>query len=211
MGKHKKPNRYNIAQPKRTSGGSGSSGLVNAAARRQIGDKATNNVVSTESDARELTLAINEQEFNNKKQHFVGPFINELKQKLQDELNKLQAIDPVHQRDIVEIEAEIRKAETERNDAMTNASKETDPAKKAQFIATAQAAERTIKQAKARLAKNPLSKLAQYSYINDMGRLFSGNISNKPVNLPSNNSIPDPSNPREKPNGGNNPNGGQNT
>lgn len=290
MGKTKKPNRYNIAQPKRASGGSGASGLgsltnftnaqdiknrfwVNAAARRQVGDKAhgdagywvdgkcnwggnhylqkdcetlaqwANNVVSTESDAQELTLAINEQEFNNKKQQlvnklqdcinkcqvsnawsignvcciwndyfgsFVGPFTNQLKQKLQDELNKLRAINPVHQREIIEIEAEIRKAEAERNDAMTKAATETDPAEKAQFIATAQAAERTIKQAKTRLTKNPLSKLAQYSYINDMGRLFGGNISNKSVNLPGANPIPDPNNSGGVTGGGgNNPTGGQ--
>ena len=44
---------------------------------------------------------------------------------------------------------------------MANAAKETDPAKKAQFTAIAQEAANTIKQAKAKLAKNPLSKLAE--------------------------------------------------
>jgi hypothetical protein len=64
---------------------------------------------------------------------------------------------------------------------MTKAAKETDPAKKAEFIAIAQAAEQTIRQAKARLAKNPLSKLAQYSYIKDIGRFLNGNV---PSSLP---------------------------
>ncbi|CAG8648537.1 5151_t:CDS:2 [Ambispora gerdemannii] len=210
----KKPNKHNIVQPKKTGGGSGSgaSGL----ARRQAGDKSSaNNVVSTESDAQELTLAINEQEFKQKKQALVNK-LQDCINKCQissawsignDELNKLRTIDPIHQRDIIEIEAEIRKAEAERNDAMTKAANETDPAKKAQFIATAQAAERTIKQAKARLAKNPLSKLAQYSYINDMGRLFGGNLPSKPPTVPKNNPDSNPTDPGGNPSGGNNPDG----
>ncbi|CAG8644448.1 8249_t:CDS:1, partial [Paraglomus brasilianum] len=124
------------------------------------------------------------------------PFTNQLKQKLQDELDKLQAIDPIHQRDIVEIEAEIRKAEAERNDAMTKAAQEKDPTKKAQLIAVAQAAERKIKQAKTRLAKNPLSKLTQYSYISDMGRLFGGNLSSVPPTQPNPKSNPRTNNSR---------------
>lgn len=208
---------------------------ANAASRRQAGDKAhgdatywtegrcnwggnhnldedcqelanwANNIVSTQYDAQELTLAINEQEFNQKKQalinkyqdcinkcqisntysignicciwndyfgSFVVPFTGELKQDLQSKLNQLQAINPTHQKEILEIEALLKEAETKYNDAMTKAAAETDPTKKAQFIATAQAAERTIKQAKTRLANNPLSKLAQYSYLNNIGRFL---------------------------------------
>jgi hypothetical protein len=212
---------------------------TNAASRRQAGDKAygdagywtegrcnwggnhnldedsqvlanwANDIVSTQHDAQELTLAVNEQEFNQKKQalvskyqgcisrcqisstssiggicciwsdyfgSFVAPFANELKQDLQSRLSELQSIDPIHQRKILELEAELREVETKYNDAMTKAATETDPAKKVQFIAIAQAAEQTIRQAKTRLANNPLSKLAQYSYINNIGRLLNGNV-----------------------------------
>lgn len=120
----------------------------------------------------------------------MAPFTNELKQDLQSKLNQLQAISPTHQKEILEIEAELRATETKYNDAMTNAAKETDPVKKAQFIATAQAAEKTIRQAKARLAKNPLSKLAQYSHLSNIGRLLNGNV---PSTLP-------PKKPRENTN-----------
>jgi len=100
----------------------------------------------------------------------------------------LQAVQPIHQKEILELEAEIRAAETKYNDAMANAAKETDPAKKAQFIAIAQEAANTIKQVKAKLAKNPLSKLAEYSYLNDLGRLLDGNLSNLPPTKPGGNS-----------------------
>jgi len=179
-----------------------------------------NDVVSVESDSKELTLALNEQEFNLKKQQlaskirdcinkcqvssawsignvcciwndyfgsFLTPFINGLKQKLQSQANDLQAIQPIHQREILELEAEIRGAEAKYNEAMANAAKETDPVKKAQFIAIAQQAEKTIKEAKAKLAKNPLSKLAEYSYLNDIGRLFKGNLPNSSPSVPSSN------------------------
>lgn len=218
---------------------------TNAASRRQAGDKANgdatywtegrcnwggnhnlledcdtlaqwaNNVVSTQYDAQELTLAINEQEFNQKKQalvnkfqdcinkcqisdswsignicciwndyfgSFVAPFTNELKKDLQSRLNQLQTIDATHQRQILELEAELKTAETKYNDAMKQASDPNiSPSEKAKFIAIAQAAERTIKQAKQKLARNPLSKLAQYSYIKDIGRFLNGNV---PSSLP---------------------------
>ena len=118
---------------------------------------------------------------------FLTPFINGLKQKLQSQANDLQAIQPIHQREILELEAEIRGTETKYNEAMANAAKETDPVKKAQFIAIAQQAEKTIKEAKAKLAKNPLSRLAEYSYLNDIGRLFKGNLPNSSPSVPSSN------------------------
>jgi len=74
---------------------------------------------------------------------------------------------------------------------MTNAAKETDPAKKAQFIAIAQAAERTVKQAKQKLARNPLSKYIEYSnlmnYVGDLEKLMKGNLPSAPPNIPKNN------------------------
>jgi hypothetical protein len=276
----KKPNKQNIAQPKKlTGGGSGIGGglgsltdytnaqdikarfWTNSLSRPK--DKASgdatywtegrcnwggnhnlmedcqvlanfaNDIVSAESDTRELTLSINEQEFNLKKQQlvsklqnainqcqvssswsignicciwndyfgsFIQPFINGLKQKMQGHLNGLQVVQPIHQKEILELEAELRAAETKYNDAMANAAKETDPVKKAQFIAIAQEAANTIKQVKAKLAKNPLSKLAEYSYLSDIGRLLGGNLPNNPPTVPSGN-----------PGGNSDPNGGDPT
>src|SRR3954447_21997618 len=105
---------------------------------------------------------------------------------MQNHLDGLQAVQPIHQKEILELEAELRAAETKYNDAMAKAAKETDPAKKAQFIAIAQEAANTIKQVKAKLAKNPLSKLAEYSYLNDIGKLLGGNIPSNPPTVPSN-------------------------
>src|SRR4051794_17434703 len=120
---------------------------------------------------------------------------------MQDHLNGLQAVQPIHQREILELEAEIRAAETKYNDAMAKAAQETDPVKKAQFIAIAQEAANTIKQAKAKLANNPLTKLAEYSYLNDIGKLLGGNLPNNPPTVPtgaaggSNPDVNDPTNP----------------
>ncbi|CAI2191964.1 12301_t:CDS:2 [Funneliformis geosporum] len=126
---------------------------------------------------------------------FLKKFLDKFQQKLQSHLSTMRTITPKHQREILELETEIKGAETKYNDAMTKAATETDPVKKAQFIATAQAAEQTIRQAKVRLANNPLSKLAQYSYLNDLGRFINGNIGDTnpdPVNLPDNTYV-DPS------------------
>ncbi|CAI2175622.1 14554_t:CDS:2 [Funneliformis geosporum] len=181
--KNKKPNRYNIIQPQMVTGSGGTSGLVavKPATRLVAMLDTESKEVSTQYDAQELTLAVNEQEFNQKKQALVNKYQDCIN--LQSKLSQLQAIDPIHQRDILELEAELREAETKYNDAMTKAATETDPAKKAQFIAAAQVAEQTIRQIKAKLANNPLSKLAQYSYINNIGRLLNGNV---PSSLPGN-------------------------
>ncbi|CAJ0912799.1 20638_t:CDS:2 [Entrophospora sp. SA101] len=173
MGK-KTPNKRNIAQPKKLTGGGGIGGigsLTNLTSAQDIKNK---------TDTQELTLALNEQEFNLKKQQLVS--------KIQDAISKCQAVQPIHQKEILELEAELREAETKYNDAMANAAKETDPAKKAQFIAIAQEAANTIKQVKAKLTKNPLSKLTEYSYLNDIGRMLGGNLPNNPPTVPGNGS-----------------------
>jgi hypothetical protein len=118
---------------------------------------------------------------------FLKKFLDKFKSKLQSNLTDLQSIEPKHQREILELEAELRTAETKYNDSMTKAAQETNPVKKAQFIATAQAAENEIKKAKAKLAQNPLSKLTQYSYLNDLGKLIDGNLTSDTVNQPSDN------------------------
>jgi hypothetical protein len=184
-----------------------------------------NSTASIENDAQELTLAINEQEFNNKKQllvnklqdcinkcntsdsysvasvcciwndffgTFLKPFLNGLQQKMQSQLNQLQNVEPKHQKEILEIEAEIKAAEAKYQENITKANTETDPAKKAKLILLAQEAETELKKAKQKLTRNPLSKLAQYSYLYDIGRLIGGNINHEPVNLPSDNPSPDP-------------------
>jgi hypothetical protein len=96
---------------------------------------------------------------------------------------------------------------------MANAAKETDPAKKAQFIAIAQGAERTIKQAKQKLNRNPLSKYVEYSnlmnYVNDLEKLFKGNVPSTPPRVPKQNSNSGNSGSSYSGDGVNNPDGGQ--
>ena len=120
---------------------------------------------------------------------FLKPWLDGLKQKFQADLNQLQGVEPKHQKEVLQLEAEIRGAEAKYNEAMANANKETDPAKKAQFIAIAQAAERTIKQAKQKLIRNPLSKYIEYSnlmnYVSDLEKLMKGNLPSVPPKVPS--------------------------
>ena len=116
-------------------------------------------------------------------------------------MDDLVRIEPKHQREILELKAEIEGAEAKYNEAMANAAKETDPVKKAQFIAIAQQEAKKIKELQVRLAKNPLSKLAEYSYLNDIGKLLGGNLPNNPPTGPtggaggSNPDVNDPTNP----------------
>ena len=95
-------------------------------------------------------------------------------------MNDLQRIEPKHQREILELKAEIEGAEARYNEAMAKAAQETDPIKKAQFIAIAQEAAKMIKEATAKLAKDPLSKLAEYSYLSDIEKMLKGNLPNNP-------------------------------
>jgi hypothetical protein len=108
--------------------------------------------------------------------------LNGFRQQLQSQLNQLQNIQPLHQKEILQLEAEIKAAEAKYNDAMANAVKETDPVKKAQFIAVAQTAEREVKQAKQKLTRNPLSKLADYNHLHNLGNLVKGNLPKAPTN-----------------------------
>lgn len=143
---------------------------------------------------------------------FLKPWLDGLRQKFQADLNQLQGIEPKHQKEVLQLEAEIRGAEAKYNEAMANAAKETDPAKKAQFIAIAQGAERTIKQAKQKLIRNPLSKYVEYSrlmdYVSDLERMFKGNVPNKPPTVPKTNPNSGGSGSGSG-TGGNNPDGGQ--
>ncbi|KLL04793.1 MAG: hypothetical protein MRERV_4c063 [Mycoplasmataceae bacterium RV_VA103A] len=195
-----------------------------------------NSIANINNDIQEMTLAVNEQEFNNRKQQlvsklqgclskcqttsatsiggiciiwndFFGSFLqswlNGFKRQLESQLNQLQNIQPTHQKEILQLEAEIKTAEAKYNDAMTKAATETDPAKKAQLIAIAQTAEREIKQAKQKLARNPLSKLAEYNHLHNLGNLITGNLPQNPT-TPLNCPDPDGSN-------SNNSNSGRNS
>ncbi|CAG8524296.1 650_t:CDS:2 [Cetraspora pellucida] len=145
-----------------------------------------NSVANINNDIQEMTLAVNEQEFNNRKQQLVS--------KLQGCINKCQTTSATSIGEILQLEVEIKAAEAKYNDAMTKAATETDPAKKAQLIAIAQTAEREIKQAKQKLARNPLSKLAEYNHLHNLGNLITGNLPQNPT-TPLNCPDPDGSNP----------------
>src|SRR3954470_6435041 len=133
--------------------------------------------------------------------------------KFQADLNQLQTITPRHQKQILELEAEIKSIEAKYKENMANAAKETDPAKKAKFIAAAQTAEVELKQVKQKLRNNPLAKLIQYShllnYTDDLEKLFKGNVPKQPPTVPDmpNHNPSDPNDPGGF-GGGNNPDGG---
>ncbi|CAG8546667.1 9872_t:CDS:2 [Cetraspora pellucida] len=154
-----------------------------------------NSIANINNDIQEMTLAVNEQEFNNRKQQLVS--------KLQGCLSKCQTTSATSIGEILQLEVEIKAAEAKYNDAMTKAATETDPAKKAQLIAIAQTAEREIKQAKQKLARNPLSKLAEYNHLHNLGNLITGNLPQNPT-TPLNCPDPDDSDP-------NNSNSGRNS
>jgi len=124
----------------------------------------------------------------------------------------LQGIEPKHQKQILELEAEIKSIEAKYKENIANAAKETDPAKKAKFIAAAQVAEAELKKVKQKLRNNPLTKLIQYShllnYTDDLEKLFRGNVPKQPPTVPD---VPssNPSDPNDSggSGGGNNPSG----
>ncbi|CAI2185950.1 15960_t:CDS:2 [Funneliformis geosporum] len=212
-------NRFSaFASGKRAGKESGDAGGEHTLAKdsQSLADFA-NSVANISNEKQNLTLAVNEQEFNNKKQQLINKLqecINKCEtsdyySKFQADLNQLRGIEPKHQKEVLQLEAEIRGAEAKYNEAMANAAKETDPAKKAQFIAIAQGAERTIKQTKQKLTRNPLSKYVEYSnlmnYVNDLEKLIKGNVPSKPPTVP--NPIPGVSSPGGS-GGGTNPTGG---
>lgn len=202
-----------------------------------------NGIANIGDEKQNLTLAVNEQEFNNKKQQlvnklqeciskcqasdsysvasvcciwndffgsFLKPWLDGLKMKFQADLSQLQGIEPKHQKEILQLESEIKEIEAKYKEAMTNAAKETDPAKKAKFISAAQNAEQELKKVKRQLSSNPLTKLIQYNhllnYVGDLEKLFQGNVPKQPPTVPK-----FPSNPSDSGGfgGETNPTGGQ--
>ncbi|CAG8773348.1 27403_t:CDS:10, partial [Gigaspora margarita] len=153
-----------------------------------------NSIANIDNDIQQMTLAVNEQEFNNRKQQL---------QKLQSQLNQLQNIQAIHQKEILQLEAEIKEAEAKYQENFTKANNETDPAKKAKFITLANEALDEISKLKRKYQQNPIANLSKYDYLNDLERLLAGNLTPEPptppVNCPGGTSTPD---------GGNNPNGG---
>ena len=205
--------------------------------------KFANSIANIGDEKQNLTLAINEQEFNNKKQQlvnklqnciskcqtsstssvasvcciwddffgsFLQPWLNGLKMKFQADLNQLQGIEPKHQKEILQLEADIKEIEAKYKENIVNAAKETDPAKKAKFIAAAQAAETELKKVKQKLRNNPLTKLIQYNhllnYTDDLEKLFRGNVPKQPPTVPqmpsSDPSVPESSGGRSGSSGG---------
>ena len=177
-----------------------------------------NGVANISDEKQELTLAVNEEEFNSKKQQlisklqdyvgkcqtsdthsianvcciwndffgsFLRPWLDGLRQKFQTDLQQLQTIEPKHQKEILELETKIKEAENKYSENMANATKETDPAKKVQFIATAQSAEREVRIIKKQLDRNPLSKYIEHSslmnYARDIENLMRGNLSSASI------------------------------
>ncbi|CAI2189543.1 550_t:CDS:2 [Funneliformis geosporum] len=140
----------------------------NAANRRKAGDKAHdcealatffNSFADIDSLKREMTLAVSEQEFNTRKSRF--------QQKLQTDLSNIQSITPVHQQEIIQLEAEIKAVEAKYQENFAKANKETDPVKKANFVALANEALDEVKRLKNKYSQNPIANLGKFDYSND--------------------------------------------
>ena len=116
---------------------------------------------------------------------FVKGFAEGFRQKLQQQLTQLQSIEPIHQKEILRIEAEIKEAESKYQENFAKAERETDPAKKAKFMALANEALDEVTKLKSEYSKNPLASLNKWDYLNDLERLINGDITEETVSQPS--------------------------
>jgi hypothetical protein len=70
---------------------------------------------------------------------------------------------PKHQQDLLKLEVEAKKAESEYKENKAKADQETDPDKKAQFMILANKAAKKAEDIKRRIKANPLADLSRFS------------------------------------------------
>ena len=93
--------------------------------------------------------------------------MNKFQEKLTADLANIQNITPIHQQEIIQLEAEIKATEAKYQENFTKANKETDPVKKAKFVALANEALDEVKRLKNRYSQNPIANLGKFDYSND--------------------------------------------
>lgn len=108
---------------------------------------------------------------------FLKPFLNEFAAKLNRNLKELEKLEPKHQKELLDLEAEARAAESAYKE---NLQKSNDPnlseSEKAEFIVLANRAAQDAEKIKQKLKRNPLVQVGRFNYLDDLKKLSQGNV-----------------------------------
>jgi hypothetical protein len=107
---------------------------------------------------------------------FLKPFLDNFTGKLTRQLKEVKKLEPKHQKELLDLESQARAAESAYKENLQNANNETDPNKKAEFIVLANRATRDAERIKQKIKINPLMKVSDFNYLNDLKKLAKGNV-----------------------------------
>jgi hypothetical protein len=115
---------------------------------------------------------------------FLKKYLDRFSTKLTNQLNSIEKLEPKHQQELLQLEDDLRKAESKYNE---NLAKYNDPnispTEKTKLMLLVNEALDDIKRIKGKLKHNPLANLERYNYLDDLERLFVGNAP-EPTNNP---------------------------
>ena len=123
---------------------------------------------------------------------FLKPFLNNFSKTLQRQLKEVERLEPKHQKELLQLEADAKKAENEYKESKARADQETNPDKKAEFMLLANKAARKAEDIKRKVKVNPLADLSRFSNLDDLEILKKGNIPKEPPSGPGNPRNTDP-------------------
>src|SRR5581483_6341335 len=100
------------------------------------------------------------------------------------QLNSIEKLDPKHQQELLELENNLRKAESKYNENLSKYNDpNTSPEEKTKAMILVNEAADEIKKLKNKLKYNPLVNLERYNYLDDISKLTAGNapeLTNEP-------------------------------
>ncbi|CAG8753142.1 5151_t:CDS:2, partial [Cetraspora pellucida] len=158
-----------------------------------------NGLAKVDDDINEIKLAANETIFNQKKQALTSKiqqllskcrvtsatsYLDRFSTKLTNQLNSIEKLEPKHQQELLQLEDDLRKAESKYNENLAKYNNpNTSPTEKTKLMLLVNEALDDIKRIKGKLKHNPLANLERYNYLDDLERLFAGNAP-EPTNNP---------------------------
>ncbi|CAG8794671.1 17594_t:CDS:2, partial [Racocetra persica] len=111
-------------------------------------------------------------------------YLDRFSTKLTNQLNSIEKLEPKHQQELLQLEDDLRKAESKYNENLAKYNNpNTSPTEKTKLMLLVNEALDDIERIKGKLKHNPLANLERYNYLDDLERLFAGNAP-EPTNNP---------------------------
>jgi hypothetical protein len=111
---------------------------------------------------------------------FLKSYLDTFSKTLQRQLKEVQNLEPKHQTELLQLEAEAKRTENDYKENKAKADQETDPDKKAALMLLVNKAAKKAEEIKRKIKANPLADLSRFSNLDDLTVLLKGNVPKKP-------------------------------